>query len=316
MNFVALDFETANECRDSACSVGLTTVSDGKVVASAYHLIRPPELRFSHWNTKVHGLRESDVSASPTFAELWPSIRHLIQDNLIVAHNASFDTSVLRRSLCTASIEMPRLSYLCSLNLARRAWPNFASHSLGFLAQSLGLELEHHNAASDARAAANIILLAASQRGHNCPFQLADSLGVSVGEIFSHDEWMSCSSPRTPRDSQSFEIVLPDGYDISQHPFFGKIIEFTGRLDLFKRNEAESIVSRFGGISKNSVSKKTNYLVIGVLDIRTLADGTSESTKIQKAKVLREQGCDIQIISEADFGELIFSPVMPRTEGE
>ena len=315
MNFVALDFETANEQRDSACSIGLTTVSDGKVVASDYHLIRPPELRFSHWNTKVHGLCEADVSDSPTFAELWPSIRHLIEDKLIVAHNASFDTSVLRHTLCTASIEMPRISYLCSLNVARRAWPNLVSHSLGFLAQSLGLELEHHNAASDARAAANIVLLAANQNGHNCPFELAESLGVYIGEIFSHDEWVSCSSPRTLRDSQSIEIVLPDGYDISQHPFFGKNIEFTGKLDLFKRDEAERIVSRFGGTSKGNVSKQTNYLVIGALDIRTLAEGASESTKIQKSAALREKGCDIQIISEADFGELVFSPVMPRTEG-
>ena len=316
MNFVALDFETANERRDSAISIGLTTVSDGKVVASAYHLIRPPELRFSHWNTKVHGLREADVSGSPTFAELWPSIRQLIEGKLIVAHNASFDTSVLRHSLCTACIEMPRISYLCSLNLARRAWPNLTSHSLGFLAQALGLELEHHNAASDARAAAYIVLIAASQNGHTCPFQLADSLGVNVGEIFSHDEWMPSSSPRIPRDSQSIEIVLPDDYDISQHPFFKKNIEFTGKLDLFKRDEAERLVSRFGGTSKGNVSKQTNYLVIGVLDIRTLADGASESTKIQKARALREKGCDIQIISEADFGELIFSPNMPRTEGQ
>lgn len=127
---------------------------------------------------------------------------------------------------------------------------------------------------------------------------------------------MSSSSPRIPRDSQSIEIVLPDDYDISQHPFFEKNIEFTGKLDLFKRDEAERIVSRFGGISKGNVSKQTNYLVIGVLDIRTLADGASESTKLPNARALREKCCDIQIISEADCGELIFSPIMPRTECE
>jgi DNA polymerase-3 subunit epsilon len=314
MNFVALDFETANECRDSACAVGLTTVSDGKIAASTYHLLRPPELRFSPWNTKIHGLGVADVVDSPTFGELWPSIRHLVEGNLIIAHNASFDTSVLRHSLSAAGIEVPRTSYLCSLSIARRAWPDLATHSLGFLASTFGLELDHHNAASDATASATLVLRAATELGHNCPFKLAEALGIYVGEIFSHDQWMSCSSPRTPRDSQTLEVVLPDGYDISQHPFYRKNIEFTGRLDLFGRSDAERVVSLFGGNSNNSVSKKTHYLVIGVLDVRTLAAGQTESGKIQKVRALKEKGFEIRIISEADFAELIFSPVVTNSD--
>jgi DNA polymerase III subunit epsilon len=98
MDFVAIDFETANEKRSSACAIGLTTVREGQIVDSFSRLIRPPELRFSFWNSKVHGLTENDVKDSPTFDELWPELLPLLENQIVVAHNASFDISVLRHS--------------------------------------------------------------------------------------------------------------------------------------------------------------------------------------------------------------------------
>ena len=44
MEFVAIDFETANKSYDSACSIGLVTVRDGAIVDEYYKLIRPKRL--------------------------------------------------------------------------------------------------------------------------------------------------------------------------------------------------------------------------------------------------------------------------------
>ena len=71
MNFVAIDFETANPKHNSACAIGITQVQDGIVQNTFYSLIRPPELEFSHWNTRVHGISESDVVDSPSLKDLW-----------------------------------------------------------------------------------------------------------------------------------------------------------------------------------------------------------------------------------------------------
>ena len=79
MDFVALDFETANEKRDSACAIGVTLVRDSVVSETVYHLIRPPDLRFSHWNIRIHGITADDVADSPTIGELWPKVSHLIE---------------------------------------------------------------------------------------------------------------------------------------------------------------------------------------------------------------------------------------------
>ena len=67
MNFIAIDFETANEKRASACSLGMTIVKNGQVVDELYYLIKPKELRFSPMNTWIHGLRANDVKNAKEF---------------------------------------------------------------------------------------------------------------------------------------------------------------------------------------------------------------------------------------------------------
>ena len=187
LDFVAIDFETANEKRNSACAIGLTEVRDGLVQDPVYHLIRPAEMRFSHWNTRIHGITAADVMHAHTLTDLWPSIRHLFEGRLLIAHNAAFDLSVLRNSFQSASVEVPHLSYLCSLKLSRRAWPELGSYSLGALAHYHRLSLKHHHAGSDSKACAEIVLIAVKSQGLACPRQLAECLGVSVGETVSKE---------------------------------------------------------------------------------------------------------------------------------
>lgn len=55
MNFIAIDFETANEKRDSACSIGLTVVKNNQIIEQKYYLIKPNELRFAPINISIHG---------------------------------------------------------------------------------------------------------------------------------------------------------------------------------------------------------------------------------------------------------------------
>lgn len=71
MQAVAIDFETANESRTSACSIGVAWIEDGRVVETEEHLIRPREMRFNPFNTAVHGLRAEDVAGAPEFPEVW-----------------------------------------------------------------------------------------------------------------------------------------------------------------------------------------------------------------------------------------------------
>lgn len=156
MNFLAFDFETANNSRDSACSIGLVRVDDGKIVRKSIHLIRPPtdEFLFTH----IHGLRWEDVREAPTFGELWPTIREYFEGiDFVAAHNVGFDRRVLLNCCELYGIQPPELNYLCTVQLSRQTWQVFPT-KLPDVCRFLGIELRHHEALSDAEACAHIVL--------------------------------------------------------------------------------------------------------------------------------------------------------------
>ena len=156
--FVALDFETADYPRDSACALGLVRVENHRIVQRAYHLIRPPRRRFSF--TYLHGITWEDVAHQPTFAELWPSLTPILHDvDFLAAHNASFDRSVLHQCCETAGMTPPAIPFECTVRLARQTW-NIYPTKLNHVCDHLGITLKHHFAASDAEACALIVIAA------------------------------------------------------------------------------------------------------------------------------------------------------------
>ena len=157
-NFTAIDFETANAYRHSACAIGVVRVRDGAVVARAYELIRPPERRFDF--TYIHGIAWSHVVAAPTFDAVWRKVLPLVEgSDFIAAHNASFDRSVLRACCALYGIDVPPTPFECTVKLARARW-NLHPTKLPDVARHLGVALNHHDAASDAEVCAKIVLAA------------------------------------------------------------------------------------------------------------------------------------------------------------
>ena len=160
-NFVAIDFETANNSRASACAVGLVTVSDGRVVEENMFLIKPPSSSFIF--TYIHGLAWDDVKNEPAFDELWPEINEVIKDaDFLAAHNAPFDKGVLNTCCQEYNIQTPATPFVCTVKLARSHW-GFNPAKLNNVCDSLDIPLNHHEALSDARACANIIIRAQSE---------------------------------------------------------------------------------------------------------------------------------------------------------
>jgi len=161
-DFVALDFETADQGRDSACAVALVRVAKNRIVQRVYHLIRPPRTTFTF--SHLHGITWKDVASKPRFDELWPGLSRMMENvAFLAAHNAPFDRSVLQACCATSGLRAPQLPFLCTVDLARRIW-NIYPTKLPMVCEHLGIALNHHNAASDAEACAKIVL-AARKRG-------------------------------------------------------------------------------------------------------------------------------------------------------
>lgn len=185
MNFIAIDFETANEQRNSACEIGITVVSDNRIVESKSWLIRPPELRFNYFNTQIHGIAAADVKEKPEFDVVWDNISAYFENNFVLAHNASFDISVLRSMLDTYAIPYPSLHYSCSLIISRKVWQGLDSYRLNALSHLMDIELDHHRAQSDANACAHLAIKAFKRHDVTAKEEIEEKLKVRLGKLFA-----------------------------------------------------------------------------------------------------------------------------------
>lgn len=159
--FAAIDFETADYGRDSACSLSVVIAENGKIIKKKSALIRPPrrDLIFSY----LHGIRWTDVAKKPEFAEIWQELNNLFDGvEFIAAHNASFDRGVLHTCCAMSDITPPDISYLCTMKLARSLWGLYPT-KLPDVCRYFGIPLNHHEAESDALACAKIVLKAAEK---------------------------------------------------------------------------------------------------------------------------------------------------------
>jgi len=162
MDFVTLDFETANYSQNSACSIGLVKFLNGKVTDTYSSLIRPPKLYIRPDFTDIHGLTVKDVLDAPRFNALWESdILPFFGDLPFAAHNASFDAGVLKAVLEYYDLEVPALPYFCTCNLARRTWPQLKSHALTALAKHFNIIYKAHDALDDALTCGKLVLMSA-----------------------------------------------------------------------------------------------------------------------------------------------------------
>lgn len=185
VDFVALDFETANRSPASACAVGLVRVRGGKFVDQDAWLIRPPSGHdeFAPFNVQLHGISAERVSRAPNWQSSLDRILEFTGDDVLVAHNAPFDIGVLVAASRATRLPIPALNYFCTLRLARRSY-QLPSYSLPSAAKAAGYQaFKHHDALADAEACAAIVVDVAQQLGTLSIEALSVNTGVHIRRL-------------------------------------------------------------------------------------------------------------------------------------
>ncbi len=155
--FVVFDVETPNRWNNRMSAIAVTVLEDGAVKEEFSSLVNP-EQSFDAFNTMLTGISEDSVWHSPTFPELWPRLRPMLESGLLVAHNAVFDLGVLKKCLQGYGIAWKSyVRYLCTVQMGRRVLAG-RGHKLNELCEYYGIPLRHHQADSDSRACAEILL--------------------------------------------------------------------------------------------------------------------------------------------------------------
>ena len=303
MTYLAIDFETANEQRASACGVGVVRVGDGAVTDS-WHTLINPEVEFAPINTSIHGIRAADVASAPTFPEVLDRIVDSADGcEVVVAHNAAFDIQVLTRSAARYGLDLAPQPFACTRVFSRRWWPGWPSYGLAHVISTLDLaaalgEWQHHDALWDARACAAVVERGFAHTGVSSWEQAAEAARIHLGlaRLTAYD---GCAGPTGPiRPTQPNEDDLD-----ANHPIYGLSVCFTGALQLYTRRNAAQVVTDVGGVFSANVTKKTDLLVVGTQDLAQIAEGGS--SKMRKAAEMAADGHHIEIIDEADFFQML-----------
>ncbi len=293
--FIAFDFETATSSFTSACSIGIVKFEGGKIVDTAYYLIQPPANYYAKYNIEVHGITPEDTKNEPFFPEIWEKIKYFFDNTLVCAHNAFFDTTVLKTMLEHYKLEIPQFSYFDTMHLGGQfiAENEKVSKSLNSLCEHFKLpEFAHHNALADATACGGIALFALE----NSKFA---TLGEMVLALTPVKKFADIEPKHYLKTYKKFDSVpareIMKKYkatDKINPNFQGKTFVITSQLKHLTREQAYIKIVEGGGFVKDNVSKKVDYLVSGNLRV---------STKLRTAIELQSKNHHIKIIREEDF---------------
>ncbi|MEG3165986.1 exonuclease domain-containing protein [Sphingomonas sp. PB2P19] len=162
-DFVVVDVETACSRVSSICQIGIVGFRGGREVF-AYETLVDPRDEFHLFNTRIHGIAADHVVGQPHFGDIHSIIDGHLAGRTTVAHSY-FDKGALAAACRVHDRSVIDTTWLDSVRVAKRAWPELASHRLNVLTQHLGIAHRHHDALSDARAAGMVVVKAIEHTG-------------------------------------------------------------------------------------------------------------------------------------------------------
>lgn len=157
-NYVVFDFETTGVdfLNNGITEIGAVKIEGGKITEQFTTLVKP-DYPILPDNVAITGITPEMVKDSPKIEQVLPDFLKFIEYSVIVAHNAAFDTSFLRRFANESDYEVNN-SVMDTLEMSRRLLPQLRHHDLQTIADYFGIVFHHHRALSDAYATAEAFI--------------------------------------------------------------------------------------------------------------------------------------------------------------
>ncbi len=324
-DFFAFDVETANADEGSVIQFGIAAVRDGKVAETYSWPCRPPAglEQFDEDNIAIHGITPSDVVDAPPFADVAEKFGRLVDGTPVVAHNAKFDFTALKRGCAAAGIDVPDVAYACTYLWARRVGLQVENYRLPTLAREAGAaDFDHHDAAADAAACAEVALWL--MREHpgpeptTNPVKYSENLGMEMGMLFgkrlvpmqttgqsqvasgaggarrkaARSGGAAAQDRRAKWDAVKAPEVIPEKNEDADPDglLFGQNVTLTGDFAPYDKGRLWELIAQAGATVGKNTTKKTTILVAGPWD--------SMTSKEKKAREYKDKGQDIEIWDE------------------
>lgn len=292
-DYVVVDLETTGYSPkyDDIIEICALRVRNNEIVDRFSSLVNKEScIHVNSFISDLTGITQDMVDSAPDIKYVLPKFIEFIGTDIIVGHNVNFDINfiydesvrIIGNPVCNDFIDTMRIS--------RRLHPEHQHHRLSDLSHRYSVD---NSGAHRSERDCEITKL--------CYDSLRDDILNSYG---SFDEFINKKSSRKHYTVHAKDISASESNFDESHPLFGKVCVFTGTLERMTRKEAMQIVANLGGVNADSVTKKTNYLILGCNDYcKNIKDG--KSNKQKKAEDLQLKGNDIAVISEDVFYDMI-----------
>lgn len=289
--FVIIDLETTGlePDFDNIIEVAALKIHDGQIIEQYQSLVKPYG-EIDDYITELTGITNEMLSSAPAPEKVLSDVYAFSEGYIFMGHNVNFDINFLYDWTCKLLNKCVSNDFVDTLRIARKLYPGMKHHRLQDLVSALNIPSNgFHRAMNDC---------------HNtyfCYLHMLEDIKHQYGSEAAFVEKFKKSS-HSKLNANDLSTDKTD-FDIS-HPLFGKLCVFTGTLEKMQRKDAMQLVLDLGGEVGNSVTAKTNYLILGNNDYcSSIKDG--KSNKHKKAEELKLKGKDIEIITENIFYEML-----------
>lgn len=305
LNFLLLRIECCNTLKNTPCRIALIGVKDSAIYEEKEILVEPSESDFDYLES---GMTLAELKGIGSFDEHWMELQKFLHKYpLVVATNDGYDAEVLYNAIKRFGVQCDPISYVTSKNMMRKS-VHIPSYAFNDLCEKYELECNDNLPMAKARIWVNILLKSYDKVESDNLETFFNEQKLIVGQI-SSGEFKRCFlkrsyRKRTYKRKDESDHVIDESKFQPDHLFFDQLIVFTGSFDHFVKDEARKWVEEIGGHYSDGLTKSTNFLVVGTQNPSVVGpDGLSG--KQRKAIKYNQEGCDIELLTEKEFLDIM-----------
>ncbi len=239
--YAIVDIETTGSQPDGN---GITEIAivlhNGAEVEGRYETLINPRYAIPPYVSHLTGISNQMVATAPPFEDVAENIYRLLQNRVFIAHNVNFDYSFIKYHLRMAGFEWSPKK-LCTLKLARKAFPGFQRYGLGHICRTLEIQVSNrHRAGGDADATAILFNMILQKEGEKI-----------IRDFLKKENREQILPPNLPNQQVNNLPYTPGVYYF--HNSKGKVIYVGKAVNLKAR-----VVSHFTGL--NTGKKRQEFL--------------------------------------------------------
>ena len=312
-SFLIFHAENANDSQNAICHLILIPVVDG-ISQPALEFFFNPEAPFYY---VMSGITPAQVESFSTYAEQWPDVQKIFDSfDLAICTASGYSAHALYNTLTRLGINFSPVKYCNAKAICRRTLDE-VSYSIDYLSYKFYNDyIPLEEPVKIAQRWCDLVLKGLADKPEQSFDDLLAHMKIQSGEI-APDNFVPALSKRdySQRVVKAFDASSVNVEAQPEHPFFGMNVVFTGKMESMKRDDARAAVVRIGGLAPERLTQDTNYLVVGVQDLRVVGE-KGLSGKMKTAAKYKEKGMPIEIIDEQDFLDMLGEKNIPAQKSQ